>query len=76
MTKIVLLSLLLAAGLAASATEASAVVCAKGVHRAGCAGSNGAIVGRRTISGRKASVHGHYSGARATVHRRLVIRHY
>ena len=27
--------------------EADAVVCARGVYRAGCAGPNGAVVGRR-----------------------------
>ena len=30
-----------------SITDASAVVCAKGVYRAGCAGPNGAVVARR-----------------------------
>jgi hypothetical protein len=39
---------LLALGLLASAaTEAGAVVCARGVYRAGCAGPHGAVVGHR-----------------------------
>lgn len=47
-------ALLLAAGmlgLAALAvpTEANAVVCARGVVRAGCAGPNGAVVARRPV---------------------------
>ena len=29
-------------------TDANAVVCARGVHRAGCAGARGAVVVRRT----------------------------
>jgi hypothetical protein len=33
--------------LMASAPEASAVVCARGVYRAGCAGPRGAVVVRR-----------------------------
>ena len=31
--------------------EANAVVCAKGVVRAGCAGPNGAVVARRPVAG-------------------------
>jgi hypothetical protein len=39
---------LLALGLLASAaTDANAVVCARGVYRAGCAGPHGAVVGYR-----------------------------
>jgi hypothetical protein len=34
-----------------SITDASAVVCAKGVYRAGCAGPNGAVVARRGYHG-------------------------
>jgi hypothetical protein len=34
---------------ALSATEASAVVCARGVYRAGCAGPNGAVGVRRGV---------------------------
>lgn len=33
-------------------TEASAVVCARGVVRAGCAGPNGAVVARRPLAPR------------------------
>jgi hypothetical protein len=35
----------------ATATDANAVVCAKGVYRAGCAGANGAVVARRGYHG-------------------------
>jgi hypothetical protein len=35
----------------ATATDANAVVCAKGVHRAGCAGPHGAVVAHRTYRG-------------------------
>ncbi|WP_082613681.1 hypothetical protein [Bosea sp. Root483D1] len=35
-----------------SPTEASAVVCARGVVRAGCAGPNGAVVVRRPVAPR------------------------
>jgi hypothetical protein len=31
------------------ASEANAVVCARGVYRAGCAGPNGAVVARRPV---------------------------
>ena len=34
-----------------SITDASAVVCAKGVYRAGCVGPNGAAVAHRTYRG-------------------------
>jgi hypothetical protein len=41
-------SALLAFGLlAGTVAEANAVVCARGVYRAGCAGPNGAVVGHR-----------------------------
>jgi len=42
--KYVVLSIMLALGTLAFAQQAHAVVCAKGVYRAGCAGSNGAAV--------------------------------
>ena len=43
--KTLIISLLLAGGLIALTTiEASAVVCARGVVRAGCAGARGAVV--------------------------------
>lgn len=32
-------------------TDAQAVVCARGVYRAGCAGPNGAVVARRPVYG-------------------------
>lgn len=39
----------LALAAALSPTEASAVVCARGVVRAGCAGPNGAVAVRRPV---------------------------
>jgi hypothetical protein len=47
MRRAILLSFILAAGVAAYATEASAAVCARGVNRAGCIGPRGAVVARR-----------------------------
>jgi hypothetical protein len=49
-----------------SATEASAVVCARGVYRAGCAGTNGAVAVRRPVAAPRAVV----VAPRATVVRR------
>ena len=57
MSKLVLLGFLLAAGISAYATEASAVVCARGVHRAGCVGTRGAVTTRRTVHPRRVVVH-------------------
>ena len=57
MIKLALLGFLLAAGISAYATEASAVVCAKGVHRAGCVGPHGAVTARRTVHPRGVVVH-------------------
>ncbi|MEI7869436.1 MAG: hypothetical protein WCI11_16220 [Candidatus Methylumidiphilus sp.] len=37
-------------------TDAQAVVCARGVYRAGCAGPNGAVVARRPVAPRRAVV--------------------
>jgi hypothetical protein len=37
-----------AATITIETTDANAVVCARGVHRAGCAGAGGAVVVRRT----------------------------
>jgi hypothetical protein len=48
--KKVLISLLLAGSFVALSTmEASAVVCARGVHRAGCVGAGGAVVVGRAV---------------------------
>jgi hypothetical protein len=48
--KYVIISLLLVGGLVALSTmEAGAVVCARGVYRAGCAGVRGAVVVRRPV---------------------------
>jgi hypothetical protein len=48
----VIISLLLLGGVVVlSATEASAIVCARGVYRAGCVGSgNGAVVVRHPVA--------------------------
>jgi hypothetical protein len=48
--KKVLISLILAGSFVAlSAMQASAVVCARGVYRAGCVGPHGAVVARRAV---------------------------
>jgi hypothetical protein len=48
--KKVLISLLLAGSFVALSTmQASAVVCARGVYRAGCVGARGAVVARRAV---------------------------
>ena len=48
--KHLIISLLLAGSyIALSTMEASAVVCARGVYRAGCAGPNGAVVVGRPV---------------------------
>jgi hypothetical protein len=50
--KHVIISLLLLGGFVAMSTlEANAVVCARGVYRAGCAGPRGAVVARRPVVG-------------------------
>ena len=49
MRKIALLGVVLAASLTVFVTEASsAVVCGRGIHRAGCVATNGAAIGGRT----------------------------
>jgi hypothetical protein len=65
MMRWILFGFLLAAGLSAVATDASAVICAKGVYRAGCVGPRGAVVRRRGVVVRRPA---------AVVHRRTVIR--
>jgi hypothetical protein len=55
--KHVIISLLLLGGVVAlTATEASAVVCAAGVYRAGCVGVRGAAVVHRPVVARHAVV--------------------
>ena len=39
-----------AASMTCETTDANAVVCARGVHRAGCAGARGAVVVRRPVA--------------------------
>jgi hypothetical protein len=48
--KHLIISVLLAAGfMALSTMESSALVCARGVYRAGCVGAGGAVVARRAV---------------------------
>jgi hypothetical protein len=48
--KKVLISLLLAGSFVALSTmQASAVVCARGIYRAGCVGAGGAVIARRGV---------------------------
>jgi hypothetical protein len=47
MKRFILAAALVGGFFAFSATEAGAVVCARGVYRAGCAGPRGAVVGHR-----------------------------
>lgn len=73
--KHVIIPLLLAGSLIAMSTvEASAVVCARGVYRAGCVGARGAVVGARGVAVvRRPIVHrGVVVGPRrGVVHRRV-----
>ena len=65
--KHLMISLLLAASLIVLSTmEAGAVVCARGVYRAGCVASGGAVVVRRPV------VHPVVAPRRAVVVRRRV----
>ncbi len=74
MRKIALLAgLSVAAWFVAYAPEASAVTCVKGAYRAGCAGPNGAVVGRHY--GRGVAVRG-YRRPATVVHRGTAIRRY
>jgi hypothetical protein len=47
--KIIASSLLVLGLLAVQVSEANAVVCARGVYRAGCAGPRGAVVAHRPV---------------------------
>jgi len=60
----------LLAGTALTATEASAVVCARGVYRAGCVGAGGAVV-RRGVVAPRVAVRGAYPVRRAVYRGRL-----
>lgn len=78
MRKLILLALIGGAWVATYATEASAVVCAKGDNRAGCVGPRGAVVGHHGYYGmggtavrRGTTV---YPRRGTVVHRRTVIR--
>ena len=59
MKQALLMLSLLGGFVALSATEASAMVCARGVYRAGCVGPNGAVGVRRAVyAPRRAVVRG------------------
>jgi hypothetical protein len=67
--KRVIIALVLTGGFVAlSAMDANAVVCARGVYRAGCAGVGGAVVVRRLVAVRAVVV----APRRAVVVRRRV----
>ncbi len=79
MNKLILLAFALGAWIITYATESSAVMCAKGVYRAGCVGPRGAAVGHRgyyatrgTAVRRSATVY----PRTGTVVRRRTITHY
>jgi hypothetical protein len=81
MRKLLIVGGVLAGSLSLLTTEASAVVCAKGVYRAGCVGPNGAVVGRRYYGG--AAVRGYHRYGSTTIRHnsgpyrsRTVVRHY
>jgi hypothetical protein len=76
MRNLLVLAAILAGSLSLLTTEASAVVCAKGVRGAACVGPNGAVAGRRYYGG--AAIRGgtavrRYNGPYRS---RTVIRHY
>jgi hypothetical protein len=50
MRKLILVGAIGFAGVVSTMTPSEAVVCAKGVARAGCAGPNGAVVARRPVA--------------------------
>jgi hypothetical protein len=58
MKRIILTAALLGGFFALSASEAGAVVCARGVYRAGCAGPRGAVVTHRGYYRRPYHYHG------------------
>ncbi len=77
MRKAFFLAVILGGGISLYTTEASAVVCARGVHAAGCVGPRGAVVGRRSMGPRGAVVHRSTTVNRrrgSVTHRRTVIR--
>ncbi len=80
MRKFILLTFALGAGILTNATEASAVMCAKGVYNAACVGPRGAAMGHRgtyatggTMVRRSATIHPRTG---TVVHRRTAVRHY
>jgi hypothetical protein len=50
MKRVIIALLLTGSFVALSAMDANAVVCARGVYRAGCAGAGGAVVVRRPVA--------------------------
>jgi hypothetical protein len=74
MRKAILLSFILTAGAAVYATEASAAVCARGVHRAGCISPRGAVAVRRMPGRTVVRTSRVHPRRGVVVHRRAVIR--
>jgi hypothetical protein len=63
MKKFLILAALASGSVFAMTAESEAVVCARGVYRAGCAGPNGAVgVRRGPVYGGAAVVRGPYGG--------------
>jgi hypothetical protein len=63
MKKLLLIAAFVAGSIPLMATESEAVVCARGVYRAGCAGPNGAVgVRRGPVYGGAAVVRRPYGG--------------
>ncbi len=78
MYKLILLAFTLGAWITTYATDASAVMCAKGVYRAGCVGPRGAAVGHSAMYPRYGATVTRgttvYPRRGVVVHRRTVIR--
>ena len=78
MNKLILLAFALGAWITTYATESSAVMCAKGVYRAGCVGPHGAIAGHSAMYPRYGATIARgttvYPRRGMVVHRRTVIR--
>lgn len=73
MKKLLMIAAFVAGSIPLTATESGAVVCARGVYRAGCAGPNGAaVVGRPVAPVYRAPAAGVVVGPRggAAVYRR------
>ena len=75
MKRFILIAALLGGFFSFSATEASAIVCARGVYRAGCVGPGGGVVVRRGYYG-GGVYRGVYRGYRGGVYRGGIHRGY